>query len=207
MAESEQKPDSVWRTFGAVVLSIAAILVSIRSCVISNRALSLSQTSFVTTSRPYILVSPYKPAEWDSYIKFTSTPEGTQIAIAFRIKNAGDTPAHAIRLDDANIEIHFRDASGDDITERARLDLTLVQPEGLTIGPNERYQMEVHLAVNDIGNQTSRMRDLLDRGAELPVEIHVSYDAILGEKTTRHTSVTKALLYKHRAVILASEVR
>ena len=207
MEESEKKVDSVWWKIGAGVFSVVALIVSIRSCVISNQALSLSQTSFVTTSRPFLLVSPYKPDDWDSFIKFTSTTAGTQITIAFRIKNVGKTPAHATRIDDVNLEMHFTNKSGNDITERTRLDLKLVQPERLTIGPNEKYKIEAHLALDDIGDQTTRMKELFDRGAKLPIEIHVSYDAILGDETTRYKSLTRALLYKDRSEILASEIR
>jgi len=67
--------------------------------------------------------------------------------------------------------------------------------------------MEAHLVADGLGDQTARMQDLLDQGAKLPVEIRVSYDAVLGDKTARHTSITKAMLYKDRAEILASEVK
>ena len=208
MTESEQKPESIWWKLGAVLLSVVALIVAIRSCAISNHALSLSQTSFVTTSRPYLLVSPYKPEEWGSFLKCTSVDAGTDVAMAFRIKNAGSTPAHSTRVDEANVEMHFTSKkTGADITDRTRLDLKLVQPDGLTIGPSEKYQMEAHFLADDIGDQTARMQDLLDRGAKLPVEIQVSYDAVLGDETTRHTSITKAMLYKDKAEILASEVK
>jgi len=208
MAESEQKAESIWWKLGAVILSVVALVVAMRSCAISKQALSLSRTSFVTTSRPYLLVSPYKPEEWDSFLKCTSVDAGTDVAVAFRIRNAGSTPAHNTRVDQANVDMHFTSKStGDDITDRTRLDLKLVQPDGLTVGPNEKYQMEAHLVADGLGDQTARMQDLLDQGAKLPVEIRVSYDAVLGDKTARHTSITKAMLYKDRAEILASEVK
>jgi hypothetical protein len=208
MAEAEQKAESIWWKLGAVILSVVALVVAMRSCAISKQALSLTQTSFVTTSRPYLLVSPYKPEEWDAFLKCTSVDAGTDVALAFRIKNAGSTPAHNTRVDEANVDMHFTSKqTGADITDRTRLDLQLAQPDGLTIGPNEKYQMEAHMVVHDIGDQTARMQDLLDRGAKLPVEIQVSYDAVLGDRTTRHTSITKAMLYKDRAEVLASEVK
>lgn len=203
----DEKTNSLWWKVGTVVLSVAAIIVSIRSCALSNRAVSLSETSFVINNRPYLIVSPDKPKSRDSFITCTSTPAGTETEILFKVQNVGETPAYAIRVDDAKIEMHFSNSSGEDVADRVHLDLQLVLPDKLTLGPNQKCHLVARFLLDKLKNQTERMKGLLDVGAKLPVEIVVSYDSILGDTTTRYTSTTKAFLRRDSAEIITSKMK
>ncbi|MFC1451999.1 hypothetical protein ACFLSJ_01490 [Verrucomicrobiota bacterium] len=174
---------------------------------IAREALESSEKSFLVESRPYLIVTPDKPKSRDSFIKCSATHRGSEIEILFKVENAGSTPAHAITIDDAEMEMHFRDSSGQDVTDKVKMDLDYVFPEQAALGPSQKTHVLMRSSFTKYGDQIDRMKQLLTDGAKLPAHIVVSYDGVFGNQTNRYTSVTKVLVYEDHAELLTSEMR
>ena len=191
------KESPCWKVI-ALALSVVAMFVSFKSCYISKQALAVSESASIVSTRPSLVISAHQPKGRESFVTAIETPEGVELEVWFMVENKGNSPAHAINLDTANMHFEIIDQTGQSVGDTWPIDIQF--PDAITIGPHHVIDLRACVTIRGAAIQQ------VEAEAELPVEVIVSYDGIFGKTRTRYTSEYKAVFTKDRVKILTSEM-
>lgn len=188
------------------IIAIGSLCVSIKGCNIAKKAQNVSQNALEVTklhffqlNRPYIVLTPQKFEDNNSYYKTSRTNTDLRIDLKYEVKNIGNVAAKDITTPE---EAKFKsNALKEGVTT------SFIMPPKLTLGPGDTYRMCIYviLEFTDLESTEETIANLnSDESSGVKIKLLVNYISELDSSLKYLTGVVHRIR-KNSIEILKSE--
>ena len=202
-------------TFDIIMLIFIALsfVVSIRSCNIADRsnkisekaqevsekALEITKNQFLQENRPYIIVSPIKHEETDSFFKFASNNFEVITTIKFEVKNVGKAVAKYLQVPKQAL-------LSEEMLKKGDVLKAYIRPDKVSIGPGDKIYLLSQLIAEYEDNDSVKEHIANFESGKASVELGLKLYYLNDQNPSiMYETFVKHRIYNTEAVIVQSE--